>query len=239
MLVVCCGMPRSGSTLQYQIVCELIERAGVGERPEAWPSPIEPEMGVGLRPVHVAKIHDPDPRLDAFDPLFVRYVYVYRDVRDAIASHLQKLRAAGEDDIPPERIGDVVREQMLDPFAHFTTRPAPMLVSRYEEMVADVRGEVACIATFLGLRLQPDDCRQIAAKLDLESQRRFLESRRWDPEERWDDRTLLHRNHISDGRVGKHREVLSEAQRQAVERVAGPWLVEQGYAGRPIGVRTP
>lgn len=239
LLVICCGMPRSGSTLQYQIVCELIERAGTGVRPKGWPSPIEPRMVAAASPVYVAKMHDPDPRLQDLDPRFTRYVYVYRDVRDAIASHLQKMRAAGEGDIPPARIGDVVRQRMLEPFMHFTTRPAPMLVSRYEEMIADVPGEVACIAGFLGIRLEESEYASIAAALELSAQREYLESHRWSADEAWDERTLLHRNHINDGRVGKHRDVLSAAQLRAVERVAGAWLIERGYMNPPVRVEAP
>lgn len=228
MLVVCCGMPRSGSTLQYQIACELIEGVGVGTRPREWPSPIGPSMAAGPIPIHVAKVHDPDPRLGSLDPRFVRYVYVYRDVRDAIASHLQKIRAAGEPDIAPADIGEVVRARMLEPFAHFTAL-AGALVSRYEEVISDLPGEVRRIARVMGLEPDPALVERIGAGLDLAAQRRYLEGRSWTPDERWDDRTLLHRHHLNDARVGKHRDVLSEDQLRAVERVAGSWLREHGY----------
>ncbi len=228
MLVVCCGMPRSGSTLQYQIACELIEAAGAGRRPGTWPSPIEPEMARMPRPVHVAKLHDPDPRLDALDPRWTRYVYVYRDVRDAIASHLQKIRAAGEPDIPPAQIGEVVRRRMLEPFERFASIPGA-LVSRYEDLVADVPREVRCIAEAIGLEADDALARAIGARLDLPAQRRYIERHPWGDGERWDDRTLLHRNHISDARVGKFHDVLSEDQIREVERVAGAWLRDRGY----------
>lgn len=239
MLVVCCGMPRSGSTLQYQIVCELIERAGLGHRPATWPSPIEPAMASGPRPIHVAKVHDPDPRLATLDPRFTRHVYVYRDVRDAIASHLQKHRAAGRPDIPPEELGALVRRTMLAPFDHFAAIPG-ILVSRYERMIEDVPGEVRRIGAYLGVPAEGAAAEGIAAGLGLAAQRRYLDARDWRPGEVWDGRTLLHRHHISDGRVGKFREVLSAEQLREVERVAGAWLRRAGYhaAGaqaRPAG----
>ena len=38
MWVFCCGMQRSGSTLQYQIAARLVEQAGLGQRLE-WVEP--------------------------------------------------------------------------------------------------------------------------------------------------------------------------------------------------------
>lgn len=231
MLIVCCGMPRAGSTLQYQIACELVERAGLGVRPGAWPTPLEPGMWADARPLHVAKVHDPDPRLASgggFDPRFTRFIYAFRDVRDAIASHLQKITGAGEPDIPADRIGEVVRSRMLEPWAHFTLLPG-VLVSRYETMIGDIAGEARRIAMHCEIEADEAMIESIGAKLDLGAQRRYIESRTWEADEAWDDRTLLHRNHVRDGRVGKFRDVLSPAQLGAVERVAGVWLRERGY----------
>ena len=226
MLIVCCGMPRSGSTLQYQIACELVERAGLGVRPGVWPTPITPGMWGGSRPVHVAKVHDPDPRLDnagGYDPRFTRFVYAYRDVRDAIASHLQKITDAGEPGIPADELGAVVRARMLEPWAYFTLMQGT-LVSRYETMIGDVAGEVRRIADHCEIETDDETIQSIADGLDLSAQRRYIASRSWGSDEAWDARTLLHRNHVRDGRIGKFREVLSPAQLRAVERVAGGCL---------------
>lgn len=231
MLIVCCGMPRSGSTLQYQIACELVERAALGTRPAAWPSPIDPSMWAGPRPIHIAKTHDPDPRLAGFDPRHTRFVYAYRDVRDAIASHLQKIADDAHPGIDDADIARVVRERMLDPFAHFTTMPG-VLVSRYERMIDDLPEEIRRIARHIGIEPDAETTHAIAEALALDTQRRFLSARPWHTGEAWDDRTLLHRHHIRDGRVGKFRDVLTPAQLDAVEAIARQWLLAQGY---PVG----
>lgn len=230
MLVICCGMPRAASTLQYQIACELIERAARGTRSRDWPSPIAADMTVGAGPIHVAKVHDPDPGVESgLNPRFTRYIYIYRDVRDAIASHIQK-----DGDVPADRIARLVVDTMLGPYAHFVSRPS-VLVSRYETVINDLPGEVRRIGEFIGVPPDPMRDRAIADLLDLPSQRRHIQSHSWTGDQRWDPHTLLHRDHIHDARIGKFRDVLSGAQVGEIERVAGAWLERHGYpleAGR-------
>lgn len=225
MLVICCGMPRAASTLQYQIVCELIVRAGRGKRPTEVPPPMTPEMTAGPDPIHVAKTHLPDPAIESrLNHKFTRYVYIYRDVRDAISSLILK-----DGDLEDDDIARQVQQRMITPFYHFTARHN-VLVSRYETVIQSIPGEIRRIARFIGIDIDPARAEAIAYTVDLKTQRRYLEDRDWPEGQTVDPRTLLHKNHIHDAKPGKFRGVLTPAQLNEVERIARPWLTSRGYA---------
>lgn len=229
MLVICCGMPLSGSTVQFQIASELVERLGVGRRVPGYGGPAPEEALRELAPVSVIKSHQPIPLPGGPDGPYVRYLYSYRDVRDALASWLLK---RGDEDAPD--LGDVTRDEMLGPFRYFTARRR-VLTSRYEDFVDDLRSEVRRIGDFLELDAADELVGRIADELSLSAQRRFIDAKRWSDGEAFDQHTLLHRSHIRDGRPGRYRERLNEEQLAAIEGAAGEWLDEMGYPpSRPV-----
>ena len=90
MLVICCGMARAGSTVQYHLTCEIVEQAGRGSRlgyfrpaklasflREYAPSP----------EITVIKAHDyVDAVAELADQKRITAVYAYRDIRDIVVS---------------------------------------------------------------------------------------------------------------------------------------------------------
>src|SRR5512138_2281267 len=97
--IFCGGMIRAGSTLQYQIASELIERLGLGRRTGYLP-PAEHAWVLGARPVaglSTFKTHELTEQVarqcrqsDAVA------LYIYRDLRDVVSSLQQKrARAIG------------------------------------------------------------------------------------------------------------------------------------------------
>lgn len=224
MLVICCGMQRSGSTLQYQIACAVAERAGVG-RGVGWDWPnATPEMAVSARPVHVLKVHQPNDTFElTLDPAFTRYLYCHRDVRDVVVSLIDKTGPMDDD-----RLVNELKNGLIGPYNAFVSRPGA-LVSRYEDMINDLPGEVRRIAQTIGVTVHETDVADIADGLRLENQKAFIGGRDWSDGRAWDGRTLLHRNHIADGLVGKWRERLSERQIAIIEQHAGGWLRARGY----------
>jgi hypothetical protein len=224
VLVICCGMPRAASTLQFQIVCELIERAGRGVRPVSIPTPMSPEMALGPDPIHVARMHGPDPALERkLNPRFTRYLYIYRDVRDAIASYILK-----EGDIPPEQIGRIVEAHLLGPYHHFVSRHN-VLISRYETVVRSIPAEIRRISRFIGVEADHARAEAISYKVDLRTQQKHIAERGWREDETHDAHTFIHPKQIHDGKVGKFRGVLTPPQLEEVERVARGWLTTRGY----------
>src|SRR5262245_39428525 len=87
-------MPRSGSTLQFQLTAHLVEGAGLGTRVEWGPSgefPRVRDARAGQPGWKVFKTHacTPDVRAE-LDAGRARGVYVYRDVRDVVVSRMRK-----------------------------------------------------------------------------------------------------------------------------------------------------
>ncbi len=224
MLVVCCGMQRSGSTVQYQIASAVAETLGIG-RGVGWDwSSASENMASGERPVHVVKVHQPNPAFEAkLNPACTRYIYCHRDIRDVIVSLLDKYGPMDD-----AKIEHHVREFAITPFEHFSRRPG-VLISRYDDLCEDLGSEVARIAHIMNATLDAAECATIAQRFALEEQRSYIRGRDWSDGREWDSASLLHHNHITDARTGKWKDRLAPGQVQVIERIAGDWLRANGY----------
>ncbi|MBM4107897.1 MAG: sulfotransferase domain-containing protein [Phycisphaerae bacterium] len=221
MLLVVCGMPRSASTLQYQLVSEIVERTGAGRRLGwDWPA-ASPGMADAPRPMHVVKVHEPNPSFESrLDPRFLRYFYTYRDVRDAAASVAQwKGPAHGT----PEAAAQWIR--WAD---HFTGRPGS-LRSRYEDWTRDIPGEIRRVESFLGLALPEPDRRSLAQTLSIEGQKDLIERELVSAGRDLDPRSLVWKQQIQDARVGKWRTFFDRATLDRFDALCGEWLAAHGY----------
>lgn len=224
MLILVCGMQRSGSTLHYQIAKELVERLGAGTALGWSWDLVTPTLTRDGAPPSVVKVHSPsEPHERLLDQTRVRMLYSYRDLRDSMASLVQKRGDLGSDAFAWN-----VRDA-LDSYAHFTSA-THVLTSRYEDFTRDISGEIDRIGAFLGLRPSPALRDELVEGLGLDAQRRRIASVEWREGQAWDPRSLLHHNHIRDGAIGKWRTVLTPEQIATVHAMAGPWLVKMGYA---------
>jgi hypothetical protein len=102
-------------------------------------------------------------------------------------------------------------------------------------MVEDVAGEVSRTARWLGVSLEADAIDDVARTLSYDAQSRRIASL---PDEAWvevnraniyDRHSLLHRNHLQSGRVGRYLEQLEAHLILAIEEVAAGWLRDNGY----------
>ena len=153
--------------------------------------------------------------------------YIYRDVRDVIVSALER--------------GKVMRERGLDrrvfgigPYRSFArlhtvegatlwgrwqlvprwqawTRCKGVLVTRYEDLLADTFGEVKRLAEFLQLDLDESTLRAICDKYDGAQADRDV------------------RIHFNKGVIGRHLEQLSPKHQQHCLKRLGPFLKQMGY----------
>ena len=234
MWVFCGGMPRSGSTLQFQLTAHLVEQAGLGARVE-WAPPSEFPR---LRSAHattsrwkVFKSHTCTPEMRAeLDAGTATAVYVYRDLRDVMVSRMHK-RAETFDRLWQ---GGAV-DALLASFDRWTSSRG-VLVSRYEPMVADVAGEVARIAAHLGIRVARDECERVASLYTIARQQERIRDAeaagRIEHRDgvRYDPVSNLHVDHIRSGESGEWRRELTPGQLALIEERARTWLLAQGYA---------
>jgi hypothetical protein len=232
--IFCGGMPRSGSTLQFQLTAHLIERAGLGERVE-W---VRPEEFPRLRTKYagragwkVFKTHACTPEIRAeFGTNNTKGVYVYRDVRDVVVSRMRK-----RDQTFDRLWQGGVLDNLLSGFDRWTSING-VLVSRYEDMVVDPAGEVDQIARYLGIRIRRDECEDVASQYtvarQLERIREAEAAGRLEHRDgfRYDPSSNLHVDHIRSGKSGEWRHVLTRAQVALIEERAKRWLLANGYA---------
>jgi hypothetical protein len=236
MWIFCGGMPRSGSTLQFQLTAHLVEHAGLGSRVE-WVRPEEfprlRDAGTAARGWKVFKTHTCTPDIRAeFEAGNAKGVYVFRDVRDVLASRMRKAGVAFD-----HLWEDGFLDRVLVGFDRWTSIEA-VLVSRYEDMVTNLPGEVGRIAAHLGIAIGRDDCERVASEYTLSRQReRIRQAEATGRLQRlqglsvlYDPVSNLHVDHIRSGRGGEWRTVFTRAQVAVIEGRAKEWLVANEYA---------
>ncbi len=246
MDVFCVGMYRSCSTWQYEVVGHLLDRQGECRRlgyragpeyAEIYSSrPFENGSGSGSALPAVLKSHDKHPVFGkALASGRAKGVYSFRDLRDVADSMRHKMG------LPLDRlIGQGLIHRILANDHYWTTRPG-VLVQRYEDLMADPARGVREVAEHLEIPLESGEAEQIAAEYSLEANRKRTEAMRAalqqqglnlsDPAQqlRQDDQTLLHWNHLREGKVGGWRTSITPRQRVLLGRLCGAWLIDKGY----------
>lgn len=202
MLVVCNGMPRSGSTYQYNLARMVVRAAGLGvahsyldpgfnDMPgDGWPAEVFQEW-IDDDAHHVVKMHEAHPvAVDALSDGHVRLLYIHRDIRDVAAS-LKRVRHRKADSLL-ERVERAVT-------LYYTFRdirdaaPDYVLWQRYEEAVLEPEEATRQVAEFVGASLSDSAIADIAQECSVDSAKkrcdtaqqqvvaRFQEIRRQDP----------------------------------------------------------
>ncbi len=184
MLVLCNGMVRSGSTLQYNIARLIVESLGVGEgcRNASERAATGPLAGTRPQDIvstallddparYVFHTHDLDtllPDLERAQRLGedgqLRVLYVHRDLRDVVAS---MKRAWGIDFDECAEILDRVQDNY-----EFIRRHADadwLLVQRYDQVVADVPSAVDEVVVAMDLQMSDEARAAVVTACSLEN----------------------------------------------------------------------
>lgn len=225
---------RSGSTLQYNLVSEIIERKKVGFR-EVWITNHKAyfQKRRGGRIISF-KSHALTPQIASLlDERRAVSLTCFRDVRDAVASWQAKQRQR----LSVEE-GLRFASQIIALFKRWEDLPSDQtLCSKYEKLVLDTGAEVARIARFLGVNVEPDEISAIVKVCSPSSFRRRLESMEPEMMSRmnsacWDTKTLVHVDHLNGGIVGRAASELSVDLFESLTDLHGEWLLDHGYALR-------
>lgn len=229
--VFCVGMRRGGSTLQSQLAAAIL-----GDRPVRLTTPegaartlAELREGCSSGP-HLIKCHRFLPEaVELAKRGDAKILYVYRDVRDVVASISRKYG------IPEFAFVHGGLSSLLSENREWT-RVAGVYVARYETMIADLKAEAFRIAEFLGCELTPQQAGELAARFSIEQQQRSIaeafkttKETAGDGANRFARDTLLHRNHIQSGTSGGFRTQLSPQTIAALEFQAAAWLSARDY----------
>jgi len=226
-------MKRSGSTVQYQLTAELVEFTGAG-RALGWITTDQfPKLQATFgseKQLLVVKCHSYiQGAADLISRGEAKAIYVYRDIRDALVSTLNKHKRS---------FWEVARggfiESVLKEYYEWNTGGG-ILLSKYETMVTELRNEVLRIAEYLGVGVEDSFASQVAEKYSIEKQMQRIKSFDYENlgigvgRDIYDPISLLHSNHIQSGRCEQWRKVLSAFQLGLIEDIGYNWLLERGY----------
>lgn len=151
-----------------------------------------------------------------------------RDPRDAALSMMQRFGHS---------FGEAVTLMEKDVRHVLRQAAAGHPIFRYEDGFTGKPETVAEIGCHLGIEVAAGECRDLVARYDAAAVRAFGARVRDLPDERlirtdgavFDRVTHIHPNHVGDGRIGKWRELLDDAQQATAERRFRPFLERFGY----------
>jgi hypothetical protein len=233
-LILCCGMIRSASTVQYQVVVDLVSRNGLGQsigfadRQSVSEVLQKLQRVVGLA---VAKTHEVFPEFDALiQQDMVSLLYTFRDLRAVALSVMRKWEIPFAHVIGRNGWLDTAVESSI----HWLSVPG-VCVSRYEDIVLSLPAEVTKWAGVLGLNITCAQAEELAAKYCIQAQQDRIRKMRIQTGEvsestRYiDPESLLHHNHIIDGSLDGWKAGLEKWQIRQIESRFSKWLLDHGY----------
>lgn len=230
MIVLCCGMSRSGSTVQYQLVKEMIERSALGFG-HGISTRLTADACLDSQDLHVFKAEEFMAwEGNLIDDGAAIGVGIYRDPRDVMVSldRFYRERAefamlndyTGFESVFDTHMNNAVRWQMT-----WEAHGIPFL--RYEDYWPTMVGMAGDCSLALGLNV----CETII-NIAKNEYRRARNLERMRALERWyDGTTSLTKTHIGPqgGRPGAWRETLSQDQARLVETTFEQWMRQHGY----------
>lgn len=245
MLLICNGMIRSGSTLQYNLVRNLVEELGVGEgigffSPEQMESKTSYFAKLAVdKKFYVMKIHEkvPGALLDNDEFKKVSFLYIYRDIRDVAVSLKNKLKCDGDDLV--ERLDDAIA------LSNEIQSYPNVLCQKYEDVYSDMNEAIAEQARYIGLDISAELVDKIADTCSIKNIGKNVHQ----GESNWrgvikrvlmrvgildgdyDRSTLIHSNHISKdkGKVGTWKSQLSPGEKAMMTERYSSWLLKYNY----------
>ncbi len=233
MLIVICGMHRSGSTLVAQLVQGLlaeqplpvtVSENGLGETvADMQARAADPQQ------IWLVKVHQQAKRFrDGLPDEGATYFYTYRDMRDALASAWRKNRlTSGHRLRTPEALESFIRAQLKAGLI-FEAR-SNLWRGRYEDFVDDLEGLTRQLAAVLKVTPSQELIQRLVADAQPDQQReRVRELSRGN--QAIGKTSFITSNHITDGREGAWKETLTVAEAALAERIARRWLKSRGYS---------
>lgn len=233
MLIVICGMHRSGSTLVAQLVRGLLAEQplpvtisdnGLGETvAEMQARAADPEQ------IWLVKVHQQAKRFrDGLPDEGATYFYTYRDLRDALASAWRKNRlTSGHRLRTPEALKSFVHAQLKAGLI-FEAR-SNLWRGRYEDFVDDLEGLTRQLAAVLKITPSQEVIEHLVADAQPEQQRERVRALS-QGNQTIGKASFITSNHITDGREGAWKETLTVAEAELAERMARRWLKSRGYS---------
>jgi len=227
VLLVVCGMHRSGSTLVWQIARLLLDGSPGLRNPRGLSTSEFPAAAADPADLLMAKVHfRPALDRDDFPQVGAKYLYTFRDPRDVVASLYRKGRTKPGDPERGPRNSRLIARRELRGDDFWRSRDS-VWIGKYEDFRDDIPALIRDIADFLEVQVSADQVADIVREVDLEAQaQRAIAAKQHGV----DDDLRVTSNHITDGREGAWRDTLTPEELVAIEGESARWLVAHGYA---------
>lgn len=201
-IIYSAGVPRSGSTLLFNILRITLEHAYKDKLATFWIEDLERKS---CKKINLIKTH----HLNKIDMMrsYCTF-YSYRDIRDVLVSRLRKFGK--------EPTIEIVRYHIN---MHQLVKEMGCYTVRYESMIADIERTIRSVVNELKLEIDP---------LIIKSQLPDPSANKA-PEEGHDEKTLFHKGHITGTKQREWEKILSKELQDQIHREFEWWFKENGY----------
>lgn len=233
MWIFCAGAKRSGSTLQYNLVSMVVECGNKGTRIPYY----KPEKFSAVKRIYsesnsikVFKTHKLTKEIYSEIKRNKAIVfYCYRDIRDVLVSFFNKGWLNRKSCNIEKFVNGYLRDYYI-----WNRSDITVYARRYEDFAFNIREEAHYIASILGIELTNEQVENIYNTLNIdviERNQDLLESEMIQKEysQKFSKDTLIHTNHINDGRHLQFIDKLERDQILRIEAIAWRWLLDHNY----------
>ena len=231
IFIFCCGMRRSASTLQYNIVKEILEKSNSGMAlGYAESGEIEKliKKNKDNNGYFVIKVHDFFPLAEELlNEGKAKIIFSYRDIRDIIVSSMYKWNLGNFDITYNYNYVNILKQS----YYKWTTLK-DVYSSAYEDIIKDLQKEVSEICNYLNIILSKNDIKEIADQVSFEKQKSYLKQNKKfikTPFGEMDSDTLLHKNHLRSGKIKQWETELNKFQIATIQRDWKEWILKNNY----------
>lgn len=215
--IVVCGMARSGSTLLFNIIKEMVkfhyqkvDPYFINDREYA--NLLQNEISLFIKKNHRFTFS----LKRRFAKKLTYGFFTHRDIRDVVVSLMQIGRITDfEKWVADGRLRKIVNDALL------YSRNGDVTMIEYDDLVNNKLQVINSIAEKLKLKLSENEIEWILNKTDIESTKQQLSLKE---NNEIDLTNHLHKNHISDGKIGKWKEVLSKEQIEVINELTKDFL---------------
>ncbi|MCK4947495.1 MAG: sulfotransferase domain-containing protein [Candidatus Aureabacteria bacterium] len=226
--IVVCGMPRSGSTLLYNILKIILTKTlemedGFCFVEKEYTNKMNNQNIYHLRKIHIfsfllAKRIKTDKTIGFF---------THRDIRDVIVSLIQKKWITDFDEfIESGRLHRIVYTSLL------YAKTKNMHVFSYDELLHNKEEAMRRVLRILNLELDTTLIEHLIKETSIgNTQRKIAQNKYIIKSDKviYNPATGLHKNHIQDPRTGKWKEFLSREQIKIVNKIAKEYIYFFNY----------
>lgn len=201
-LIYSAGMPRSGSTLLFNILRLILQKEYENQLSYGW---IEDVETLPQGDIYLIKTHHLN-RMGIWRAY--KTFYTYRDIRDVLVSRLRKFDK--DPTITMVRYY-IQQDQLAKKHSDFTFQ--------YETMAQDLPGVVSRIASELNIRIEAEEIIQRLPNPNKVNVKEGEHSKE----------TLLHNDHVTGTVSGEWKDILSQILIDQIHKEFEWWFIKNGY----------